>query len=212
MKSLIASMAFAVPFLLTGIASAADAPSNTNDPDVAQRHETVPFKHLTLTANPLSLLIGRVGVNVEYLPVPHHAIVANPFYWSASDTTSIGDTSIKDTYSSFGGELGYHFYTGSKGANGFYAGPSLILMTTSTSTDAKIGSSTVSTSNSVFAYGGAFDIGGQHVFDGGFTIGGGAGVMALNSATSSTSNGTSSSTFKVSGVLPRVLFTIGYSF
>jgi hypothetical protein len=26
----------------------------------------------------------------------------------------------------FGGELGYRFYTGSKGANGFFAGPSVL--------------------------------------------------------------------------------------
>lgn len=60
-------------------------------------------------------------------------------------------------------------------------------------------------------YGGALDLGGQHVTKGGFTIGAGAGVMYLTASNTGSANQTSS-TIKISGVLPRFLFTIGYSF
>ncbi len=79
-----------------------------------------------------------------------------------------------------------------------------------TKTTATAGNQTSSVEGSFSAYGFAVDLGGQHVFDNGFTIGGGAGVMYLTAA--DTSSLQSSSTVKVSGVLPRFLFTIGYSF
>lgn len=38
----------------------------------------VPFKSIALTANPLSLILLRIGANIEYLPATHHALVLNP--------------------------------------------------------------------------------------------------------------------------------------
>ena len=212
MKKLLLLSTLAVSLSTVGLASAADEPAPpptapatapapspalaTPQPDVAvaQKPEA-PFKPITLTLNPLSLALGRYGVNVEYLPVRHHAIVLNPFFQSLS----VGVDGDKTSYTNFGGELGYHFYTGDIGASGFFIGPSLFAMSSNASTSCA----------SIFSYGAALDLGGQYVAKNGFTIGAGAGVMYL--AANDTTTATSSS-FKVSGVLPRILFTIGYSF
>ena len=64
-------------------------------------------------------------------------------------------------------------------------------------------------SSNFLAYGAGLDLGGQHVFKNGFTMGAGVGAMYL---AASSSTGASSSTIKFDGVLPRLLFTAGYSF
>jgi hypothetical protein len=149
--------------------------------------------------------IERIGVNAEYLPARHHGIMVNPFV----QFTSAGSDALKTSYTNFGGELGYHYYTGTKGANGFFIGPSAIVMVSNSTTTANISGQSSQASTSTTAFGGALDLGGQHVFDNGFTIGGGVGVMYLVASTSD--NQQTSSTAKVAGVLPRVLFTVGYS-
>lgn len=47
--------------------ASADKPQSKDDED--------DFRPVAITANPLSLLLGRIGLNVEYLPVKHHGIV-----------------------------------------------------------------------------------------------------------------------------------------
>lgn len=159
------------------------------------------LKHFALTINPLSLILTRVGVNFEYMFAKHHGLGLNPFFQSIS----VGDEPIKTSYTNFGAELGYRFYTGSRGANGFFVGP----FATFISSTAKASTATTSAESSISIYGGGVDIGGQHVFRSGFTIGAGGGLMYV---TASESNTTESSVFKVSGVLPRFLFTLGWSF
>lgn len=217
MKKLLLLSALAASLSTVGLASAADEPAPpppsppapalaTPQPDVAvaQKPES-PFKPITLTINPLSLALGRIGANIEYLPVRHHAIVLNPFFQSLS----VGADNNKTSYTNFGGELGYHFYTGDIGASGFYFGPSLFAMNSNASASVTMNGKSTTASHSIFVYGAAFDVGGQYVAKNGFTIGAGAGAMYL--AANDTNTATTSS-FKVSGVLPRILFTIGYSF
>lgn len=159
------------------------------------------LKHFALTINPLSLILTRVGINVEYMLAKHHGLILNPYFQSIS----VGDAPLKTTYTNFGAELGYRFYTGSRGANGFFVGPFAMFMSSSV----KAETGTTSAESSISIYGGGLDLGGQHVFRNGFTIGAGAGVMYL---TASETNAKDSTFFKVSGVLPRVLFTLGWSF
>jgi hypothetical protein len=167
-----------------------------------------PFRSIALTANPLSLILGRIGVNIEWLPTTHHAIIANPFgqFASAGEENSLTG---KTSYTNFGGELGYRFYTGSRGANGFFIGPFATILTSNSTTSRATSTGKVEASTSFLAYGGGLDLGGQHVFKNGFTIGGGAGLVYLTSSASGTN---SSSTIKFEGVLPRFLLTAGYSF
>lgn len=170
---------------------------------VAQPDEESELKRFTITANPLSIAVGRYSVNFEYMLAQHHGVIAVPSIWMLS--ASAGSNEWKYRY--LGGELGYHFYTGDRGANGFFVGPSFVYMNMNTSATAP-GVAEVSASTSV--YGGAIDIGGQHVSRNGFTIGGGFGLMYLK--VGSKLEGAEKPTVNVSGVLPRFLFTIGYSF
>lgn len=210
-------------FALTGEAFAQDpAPASTPTPASSAstpatpapkegpdgRPADDPFRSIALTANPLSLILGRIGVNIEWLPTTHHAIIVNPFGQFASAGDENGLTG-KTSYTNFGGELGYRFYTGSRGANGFFIGPFATILTSSSTTTRTSSTGRVEASTNFLAYGGGLDLGGQHVFKNGFTIGGGAGLMYLSSSASGTS---SSSTIKFEGVLPRFLLTAGYSF
>ena len=167
-----------------------------------------PFRSLALTLNPLSLLLTRIGVNVEWLPTAHHAIVLNPFgqFASAGEEGQLGG---KTSYTNFGAELGYRFYTGTRGANGFFVGPFTTLLSSNSTTTMTANGTKTESSSSFFAYGAGLDLGGQHVLKNGITLGAGLGLMYL---AASASGGASSSTIKFEGVLPRLLFTAGYSF
>jgi hypothetical protein len=186
--------------------AAAPAAATAEKPKPAEEEDE--FKHVTITANPLSLILTRIGLNVEYLPIKHHAIVLNPYFQVASAGTDDNKTS----YTNFGAELGYHFYTGERGANGFFVGPSLLYMRSNVTDKATVAGQTAEASSNMDVYGAALDIGGQHVTKGGFTIGGGIGAMYLKASASGSANGQTSSTVKFDGVLPRFLLTVGYSF
>lgn len=168
-----------------------------------EREKQTRFRPLALTANPLTLVLGRIGANIEYLPVPHHGIMLNPYYSSVSVETPDARTEFEF----FGGELGYHFYTGRKGANGFFVGPSFVYMRTTSSSECLEAGCSVEPEIDFTTYGVAVDLGGQVVFDNGITLGAGGGLMYLTSSGGSEGG----SLIKFQGTLPRILFTIGYS-
>lgn len=165
------------------------------------------FRPLAITLNPMSLALGRFGVNVEYMLGTHHGVMLNPY----GQFTSAESGNTKTSYKNFGAELGYHFYTGHKGANGFFIGPQLLYMHSSSETTASGAGVSVGGTSTFDAYGVAVDLGGQHVFDNGITVGGGVGLMYLKSSATADA-GATSSTLKFDGVLPRFLAMVGYSF
>ncbi len=124
MRTLSALVVFSVSLLVASTASAAEPEDGKKSPDqVAKSQKPEPeFKPIALTLNPLSLILTRIGLNVEYLPAAHHGIMLNPY----GQFISAGDNANGTKYTNWGAELGYHFYTGSKGANGFFVGPSLV--------------------------------------------------------------------------------------
>ena len=200
---------------LAGTASAqgpaAPAPVVAPPPPVDQNASSAAdnYKHVTIVANPLSSIVGRYGIDVSYLPALHHAIVLNPFYQhvSADTTTTINgvETKSSSTFGGFGGELGYRFYTGEKGANGFYVGPSVIFGSYAQTNSAgdKVSFTSV---------GAAIDIGGQAIIGDGFTIGGGFGLQYTKTSTKFEDLPFGAAVLAGGGVRPRFLFTIGYSF
>lgn len=192
----------------TAAAPSGGAPAEPDKPKREQEEED-DFKPFALTLNPLSLILTRIGLNAEYLPVKHHALTFNPYFQSVSVEVGAGPAASKTSYTTFGAELGYRFYTGSRGANGFFLGPAVFVQNTSQEVTVSGGAAGANASSSVLVYGALLDVGGQHVFKNGFTIGGGAGVMYL---VASGTTGASSDTVKLEGVLPRFLFTVGYSF
>jgi hypothetical protein len=168
---------------------------------------------VALTINPLPLVAGRYGANLDVLPVPHHAVTTSVFL----QTFPLGllrayipqGFDLADPPSRLGGEVGYRFYTGSKAANGFFLGPSVVLMPIAypRATDAGV------EVTSFQAYGAAIDVGVQAVTSGGFTIGGGLGVMGLAySLPRSNVAGVEIPTVATPHVLPRLLLATGWSF
>ena len=178
-------------------------------------------REFAVTFNPLNLLIGRYGFNFEYEPVPHHALVATPHYdYLNGEVGSDGCSGMCSLKLNGGGvELGYRFYSGERGFNGFFAGASLIvsrheLTYADSGSNPPFNSSAKQSSVFFTSMGGAFDGGwqwqGEHFIIGGSVglqytqlqqdvrwIGRGTGVlMDFNSG---------------GGLLPRVGFNVGYS-
>jgi hypothetical protein len=179
-----------------------DSPFAEDQPS-SRRAEEERFRPLAVTLNPLTLLLGRLGANVEFLPAPHHGIMLNPYYSSAS----LESGPFKTKFESYGAELGYHFYTGKRGANGFFVGPSFVLTRTKMSSSCADLGCEADPEVDFLSYGVALDLGGQVVFGNGVTLGAGGGLMYLKS--SAVADG--STTLRFEGSVPRLLFTVGYS-
>ncbi|WP_394835791.1 hypothetical protein LVJ94_02535 [Pendulispora rubella] len=172
------------------------------------------FKRVALAINPLAIGIGRYSIQGEYLPLPHHAITLNPFFAHVPVTVSINGQDVDaGSLNGFGGELGYRFYTGSKGASGFFVGPSLLFASYSQSAG-DTGASQPKSSDSFLSYGAALDIGGQAVIGPGIVVGGGFGLQYTKTSEDiNTDNlNLASSVVAGGGVRPRFLFALGYSF
>lgn len=163
------------------------------------------IKRLSLELNPLGLAIGRYSIQGEYMLARHHAVTLSPFYTSTS--IKVNDKEV-GSLSGFGGELGYRFYTGSRGANGFFVGPSVLFA--SYNSESILGN----TSQGFTAMGGALDVGGQFLIGPGVVIGFGGGLQyTKNSEEISTDNlNLASAVIAGGGVRPRLLLAVGYSF
>jgi len=165
-------------------------------------------KHIAIVLNPIGLFVGRYSITGEYLPALHHAITLTPFYTHAPVKLTVEGQEF-DAGSLYGGgaELGYKFYTGLKGPNGFFVSPSFLFGSYTQSLEG-------TKSDSFTSFGGAVDVGGQAVIGSGFVIGGGFGMQwtktskeidieNLNFASAIIAGG---------GLRPRFLFTVGYAF
>jgi hypothetical protein len=154
---------------------------------------------VAVTVNPLALLLGRLGANVEFLIAPHHALVVSPDILAFQvdrggrwDLRSEGVGFATQRSSSFGGEVGYHYWwRGRRSLAGPYFGPSFLL---GTMTDASVGPG-----GTQAYWGGAFDAGGQAVLAGGLTLGAGLGIGFVDLASTV-------------AIFPRLLLQLGWSF
>jgi hypothetical protein len=174
-------------------------------------------KQFALTANPLNFTIGRYGLNFEYQPTLHHGVIVSPHYDHVSadiDGSTIDENGNlvsarwNNSFSGFGAEIGYRFYSGSKGFNGFFAGPSLLLATYSSSGDL-LGNNV---STSFTSIGWAWEVGGQAQLGGGFIIGGGGGMQYTKVSKDMGDLPFSAAVIAGGGWRPRVLLNIGYAF
>jgi hypothetical protein len=114
---------------LEGRADAAEPP-DVNVPEPPPPRRVVAFGW-----NPLAFVtLGKVSADVVVVPVDHHAVVISPFY---ARTTTIPLAVFDDagnatrlpeqSFTGFGAELGYRWYSGYGGPRGFFVGPSLLL-------------------------------------------------------------------------------------
>lgn len=103
--------------------------------DVAIKLPPPQRRVVTVEWNPLPLFtIGKLSANLVIAPVDHHSLILSPFYsWVTTNDINVYDdqgnqTQLpKQTFKSYGGELGYRYYFGLGGPRGFFLGPSFIL-------------------------------------------------------------------------------------
>lgn len=179
-------------------AAPAEKPQAANDePEV---------KRFALELNPLGVAIGRYSISGEYMVARHHAVTITPSYTSTS--IKVNDVEV-GSLSGFGGEAGYRLYTGSKGANGFFVGPSVLVASYSSESVVKGGAS-----QSFTSIGGAVDVGGQWIIGPGVLIGFGAGLQYTSNSEELSTDGLNIASAAIAGggVRPRFLLALGYSF
>jgi hypothetical protein len=172
-------------------------------------------KQLAIELNPLGIAIGRYSIQGEWLPAAHHALTLNPFFAHAPVTATVNGTEVDlGSLNGFGGELGYRFYTGSKGPNGFYIGPSVLFASYSQSAPSGAAPAGSAGSDSFLSYGGAVDLGGQAVIGPGIVVGGGFGLQYTQTSKDiDTANlNLASAVLAGGGVRPRFLASVGYAF
>ena len=195
-------------------AAPADAPPPAAPPPGAvlvpvERAESPDEPHpFTLLFNPIGVFIGRYSIQAEYQPVLHHAITLTPFYNHTPVTMTVdGQETDLGSLNGGGAELGYRYYTGRKGPNGFFVGPSLLFASYKSSQSGV-------QDDSFTSFGAAVDVGGQAVIGSGFVIGGGFGLQwTKTSHDINTDNfNFASALIAGDGVRPRLLFSIGYAF
>lgn len=202
------------------IAVAAETPPNLPSidkaVDVAIKDAPPRRRRFALELNPIALVIERLSANVEIVPVDHHALVVSPFYfgttttaWLQSTTDSAGNPLTVDhlaqSFTGWGAELGYRYYTLSGGPRGFYVGPSLLF----SSIRARAGDGT---STRFASLGLALDAGYQVLVADDWVVGLGAGIQYTAPSQSIPEQQLPASLYVNAGVRPRLLLALGYSF
>jgi hypothetical protein len=177
--------------------------------DVVIHEAPPPRRFITAAFSPLPLIVGKVSFELVAMPIEHHALVLSPYY--ASSTTApiyvFSDTGQptqlpKQTFSGYGGELGYRYYFGRSGPRGFFLGPSLILgWFTAT---AQNGDQTQYRQSGIAA-----DIGSQMLVTDRVSLILGGGLQYLTTDKTIPPQQYPAKIYANKGVLPRVLFSLG---
>jgi hypothetical protein len=167
---------------------------------------------VTIQWNPLPLFLSKLSADVVITPGNHHALVVSPFYaWPSTapiQTTDMNNVTTaipQQTFTGFGAELGYRYYTARGGPRGFFLGPSVIL--SSMTATAGNGSTT-----SFYDYGIAADAGYGAVVADRVALTLGVGVQYSRTDKSIPAQQFPAAVFANEGVFPRLLVAAGYSF
>ncbi len=165
-----------------------------------------PYRPFALEINPLGLFVGgRLSFNAEWVPATHHAIEVSPHFVHTSASIPLsGGNMGSEAFSGVGTELGYRYYTGTRGMNGVFVGPSLIL---------GLYNAGLPMGNQVFTNVGiAGDVGIQEIFWNHLVVGAGAGLEYLQVSHDFGDLPTGPSTIASTGLKPRLLLEAGYGF
>jgi Protein of unknown function (DUF3575) len=166
-------------------------------------------KRFAIELNPLGIIMGRYSLQGEVMLASHHSLQVNPhFNYTPVSTTVNGQELDLGKFVGFGGELGYRFYSGSRGPAGFYAGASFLAAYYSQSSGAGNGSQAFG------SFGGAIDIGGQAIIGPGIVIGGGFGLQYTKTTESLVTDNLNLAAAIVAGggFRPRFLLHVGFAF
>jgi hypothetical protein len=210
-KLSLASFASALAIAFVAAPAHADEAAPAPQEKPAAPAESSSFKSFAVEANPLGATIGHYSLQAEWLPAQHHAVVLNPHFDHTSTEVSvgIGNETAKYTegFTGFGAELGYRYYTGKNGAEGFFVGPSILVASYTPSVGDKSGDSFTS-------IGAAVDFGGQWILGPGIVLGVGGGLQYTKVSNDGNTDGMSFTTSALvgGGVRPRALLSLGYTF
>jgi hypothetical protein len=164
-----------------------------------------PFRSVTIGINPLAFVIARVSLDFTYSPIEHHAIVVSPHFQSSTQNISLtNDVTFSQHYTGGGGEVGYRYYTGHRGANGFFIGGSFIMGWYK----AELQQGDTNFTN----FGGAVDVGVQTFLADNFTVGVGAGLQWTHVSQDFGDLPFGASTIAGGGLKPRLLASAGAAF
>lgn len=165
-----------------------------------------PYRTWSAEMNPLSLLGGQLSFTGEYAAAPHHVVTVSPKFIRTSADIAMGDNTFR-TQSFSGGavEAGYRYYTGRRGMEGLFVGPSLIL--------GVFNASLVNAENQAFTNVGlAVDAGVQTILFDHLTLGAGAGIAYVNVSHNFGDLPMAPSAIAATGFKPRLLAAAGYAF
>jgi hypothetical protein len=155
--------------------------------------------------NPLGIFLGgRVSLQGEFVPAQHHAIELSPhFIHTSNDVAVSSNGTASQTFTGVGGEIGYRYYTGRRGPNGLFVGPSFLMGFYNASLPS--GSQTFSN------IGVAVDVGIQKIFFEHLVVGGGLGLQWTTVSHDFNDLPTGSSIIAGGGVKPRFILAVGYA-
>jgi hypothetical protein len=165
-----------------------------------------PYRPFAIEINPLGLFVGgRLSLNAEWAPATHHAIVLSPHFVHTTASVPLGGGTMgSQAYTGVGTEIGYRYYTGSRGMNGVFVGPSLIM---------GVYNAGLPMGNQAFTnVGVAGDVGLQEILWNRIVVGGGVGIEYLQVSHDFGDLPIGPSTIASTGFKPRFLLEAGYGF
>jgi hypothetical protein len=176
----------------------------------------VTFKSVAIEGNPLGVFIGRYSADLEYLPLPHHALHLTPVGYYALP-------GVADQLVGVGAEVGYRWYSGDYGPHGIFLGGSLIALSLEYVHHAAPGVLLDKSDDTTFVQlGGAIDAGYQIIVLGNFAVAGGIGAQyTIDTTTNFASTTQPNFEFAVhpwhdffygAGLRPRALLSVGAAF
>jgi hypothetical protein len=169
-------------------------------------------RSMTLEISPLATLIGQFGGTIEILPMRHHALALSPyFYWTRSEYQAADGSTLGNTFTGGGLEVGYRYYTGNAGPRGMFLGPSLLLGAFTGKGEGQSGQPDPA-AVTFYNLGMAIDVGYQAVIGDDWLVGVGGGAQVMYVTKSLPDQGWPTSVHTRSLVYPRLLFSIGYAF
>jgi hypothetical protein len=164
------------------------------------------YEPFAIGMNPLGVIVGgRYSFQAEWAPVTHHVILVSPhFIHTSADIATSPSTMDSQTFTGVGGELGYRYYTGHRGMNGVFIGPSLI--------GGVYNASILGRDQAFTDFGFAADVGFKGLIANHLALGGGVGLEYLHVSHDFGDLPTGQAAIASSGVKPRLLFEVGYAF
>lgn len=179
-------------------------------------HDAPPDEHrLAIEVNPLPLVFGKASADLILVPVDHLGVVVNLFYSYASTAPIVVQDASgapmlqlpEQKFTTFGGELGVRYYRGTRGPRGLFVGPSLILARV----HEEQGQFGDGSHTDYVDFGLAVDVGYSMLIDH-VVLAMGAGVQGLLTSKSIPAQQFPAKIYADGGVLPRLLFSVGYAF